>query len=228
VSGLYCYAFLDRPPPERPKLRGLRGEPLRLVRGPGFVLVGGEMPDLPPVTAVTLRGHDATVRRLAATVPAVLPFRFGALVPDGPALVRQLGGVAALVRAALRLVADREQMTIRIAGRRARGRAAATPQHRGPVGGPGSRYLRRRAGLEAREVPALASLRAALSDLILAERVERAPRAGPLRASVHHLIPRGRAPAYRRRVRRAATASGAAVTISGPWPPYAFAAELLP
>jgi hypothetical protein len=53
------------------------------------------------------------------------------------------------------------------------------------------------------------------------ERVE--TRAGV--TSVYHLVPRAAAEAYRRALDRAAAAQGLRIAVSGPWPPYAFAAE---
>jgi hypothetical protein len=223
---LYCYALLDRAP-RGPRPRGLGGEPVRLIRGPGFVVAAGALDAVPPPSAAALRGHDATVRRLFARSRALLPFRFGAVVSGPAELAERLRPLRATVRDALRLVAGREQMILRIVagGRRA---AAATAPAPAPAG-PGARYLRARAGRAAPAgLEALEPIRTALAVLVAAERVEPHGAAGPLRASVYHLIPRGRAPAYRRAIRDALGAGRApVVSVSGPWPPYAFATGLL-
>ena len=71
--------------------------------------------------------------------------------------------------------------------------------------------------------PALDPVRRALGKLIRAERVE-PHTAPPLVATVHHLVDRGDAEAYRTRV-TAMLASGEAplLAVRGPFPPYAFA-----
>ena len=74
-------------------------------------------------------------------------------------------------------------------------------------------------------MPEIAPLRSALAPLVLAERAERHDRP-PLLASVYHLVPRGRSRAYRRAVATARARLGAVrLSVTGPWPPYAFAPE---
>jgi hypothetical protein len=130
--------------------------------------------------------------------------------------------------AALALVAGREQMTLRVFGESPG--AAPAPRRasraRG-AGRAGTRYLReRRAAAErARAVPEIDWLRPALSRFVRAERTERHARP-PLLASVHHLIPRGRAGAYLAAVDRALRSSPVVrVIASGPWPAWAFVSE---
>jgi hypothetical protein len=223
---LYCYALLDRAPPG-PRPRGLRGEPVRIIRGPGFVVAAGALEAAPGLSAAALRRHDAAVRRLFARARALLPFRFGAIVSGPAELAERLRPIRGPVRRALRLVAGREQMTLRIAYPRRRPRAAPAPGP--PALGPGARYLHARAGRDAGTAPgALAPIRAVLAELVAAEHVEPHRAAGARGASVYHLIPRGRAPDYRRALRVALhRPGGPVVSVSGPWPPYAFAAGLL-
>jgi hypothetical protein len=66
----------------------------------------------------------------------------------------------------------------------------------------------------------------ALAPLVRGERRERHERP-PLLASVYHLVPRDGVDAYRTAVASAAEEAGVRVTISGPWPPYAFAPDEL-
>ena len=42
----------------------------------------GEMAERPAVSEATLRAHDAVIRRLADTVDAILPVRFGSLLSE--------------------------------------------------------------------------------------------------------------------------------------------------
>ena len=96
--------------------------------------------------------------------------------------------------------------------------------------GPGARYLqrRRREGSRERTVYEIAPLRPALGRLVRSERVERHLHALPLLASVYHLVDRGGSGAYLAAVQTAAPLLPAVrVTTSGPWPPYAFAPEVL-
>ncbi len=229
MSGLYCYALLGRRARGR-SIRGVAGERVEMIRGPGFVLAGGRLPAAPALTPRTLRRQDGVVRRLARAAAAVLPFRFGVLVPDEGALLARLALAGDAVRQGLALVTAREQMTLRLA------RLGPPPRVRGPrpdarPAGPGTRYLRARGGpgLDADDQRVLAALRAELAPLLRGEIAEVPRDHGALRASLYHLIPRGRAPAYRRRVRSAAARHPAVqVAVSGPWPPYAFAATVLP
>jgi hypothetical protein len=215
VSALYLYALLGSVP--RRPARGLR---ILAVAGLRVAAreVDGEAPPLPTETA--LRGHDATVRRLARSVDALLPFRFGTVVLGPEELRRRLAPRARELREVLALVAGREQMTLRVFGspkRRSRPRVAR------PAGGPGTRYLAARAGEHA--VPEIDPVRPALASVVRAERAER-HRTPPLVASVYHLVDRGRSAAYRTAIRRAAGAvRGVRLRVSGPWPPYAFAPE---
>jgi hypothetical protein len=218
MAALYVYAVLGARP-RGPLGRGLRGEPVRPVRAAGLVLAAGAMRTPPRPTLRMIRAHDATVRRLAGAVPALLPVRFGTLA-DPAELDRRLAPLARALAEALADVTGREQMTLRVHGT-PRGAAVARP----PRGGPGARYLGRRARRHA--VPGLAPLRAAVRGLVRGERVE-PDAAAPGGARVHHLVDRGRSGAYATAVRDAARAHpGLRVTVTGPWAPYAFGPEAL-
>jgi hypothetical protein len=216
---LYLYAVLAEAPRRVPRRRGLRGEPLQSLRVGEVSVVAGTMATPPAVSRAGLRGHDAVVRTYARVISGLLPVRFGTVVADRAELARLLAPRAAELRAALRHVAGREQMTLRVAmpiGRR----------RPGPPGGPGARYLARRA--RAVGTAELAPLRRALAGLVRDERVER-PGAVPALTSVYHLIDRGRARAYRAALRGALRRTrGIRVRASGPWAPYAFTPDVLP
>lgn len=180
----------------------------------------------PAVDPVSLRAHDAVVRRMAATVDAVLPARFGTLVADEEELDRLLAFRATELTEAIELVAGREQMTLRVfrVGRTAGKAAPARVRARAGTGA-GTAYLAARmaADRRARSAPEIAWLRPVLRDLVAAERIER-HRAGSLVASVYHLIARGQSSAYLAAVEEASRRRRAVrVVPSGPWPPYAFA-----
>jgi hypothetical protein len=225
MSGVYVYALLGQTPPPDTGA-GLRDEPLRTLRIGDLVAAVGDMTDRPAVNEATLRAHDAVVRRLADAVDAILPVRFGSLLPES-SLTELLTARGRELREALGLVARREQMTLRVLGEAPASRDAPPDGVDRADLGPGTRYLagRRAAWRRAREVPELASLRPALQPLVRAERVTRHD-APPLLASVYHLVDRGAAAAYRAAVERAPQRT-VRVVVSGPWPPYAFAPEAL-
>ena len=218
MSGmLYLYALLDAPP-RRSGGRGLRGERLAFLRAGGLVVAAGRMRAAPAASAAALRRHDAVVRRLARARPAVLPMRFGTTVADARALAPLIAPRAADLRRALRRVAGREQMTLRVFGA-----APAAPARPPRSGGPGTRYLDARRAARGVAAPAVARLRARLGRWIRAERVEPSD-SPPLLASVYHLVDREDRRAYERAVRElACRLADLRVVPSGPWAPYAFA-----
>jgi hypothetical protein len=178
----------------------------------------GAMASPPAMAREALAGHDAVARDVAAHAPAVLPARFGTLL-DGEAQLREmLAGREPELLAALALVRGREQMTLRLYGTL----DAAPPEPAGD--GPGARYLAARAATigTPRRHPQIAALLDRVAPLVRAERLE-AHQTPPLVASAYHLIDRGGASAYRAALRPPPGASAALrVSISGPWPPYAF------
>jgi Gas vesicle synthesis protein GvpL/GvpF len=194
-------------------LEGAAGEPLRTVAHLGLELVCGDAP--PPLSAEALRAHEAAVRRIADVAQACLPARFGACASDDAELRQLIEARSPELTEALGLVRGREQMTLRVLGA-----AAPAPSSKSP----GTRYLEER--LRASRLPELDPLRAALSDLVRAERVERHGEPG-LMASVYHLIDRGAADGYRRRV-ESSPLGAVRVTVSGPWPAWSFVPELSP
>jgi hypothetical protein len=227
VSVLYLYALVDQRP--RGDLgRGLGRERLQILPGSGFHVIAGRLPVAPEPLADALRRHDTAVRRIAARVDAVLPIRFGATAPDEDAAARWLAPRAIELAGRLVHVRGREQMTLRLFGARSATRAPASAA-REPASGrahPGTRYLAERQRLYATAaVPELDPVRRALDGLVADERVQR-HETPPLVASAYHLVPRGRGTQYRTRVARAATGlAPLRLSVSGPWPPYAFGAD---
>jgi len=208
VIGLYAIA---RGAPR--EAVGARGERVRIVARGELEVVCGDPP--PPLSEEALRAHEAAVRRIADLSQACLPARFGSCAADEAALSAALAVREAELAEALDQVAGREQMTLRVHGNLPDEPAA---------GGPGTRYLEARR--RSRTLPELGPLRAALSGLIRAERIERHTEADLL-ASVYHLIDRGSAPAYRQAL-ESTRLDGMHVTFSGPWPAWSFAPELTP
>ena len=224
---LYVYALVAKAP-SAGLGRGMSGEALRVVNCGRLLAVVGDTSARPPVTSTALREHDRAIRRITAVMDAVLPMRFGSMVDEELELARHLEPAEAALEAALVLVAGREQMTVRVYERKVRAeegpRIAAPPAAAANLG-PGARYL-----LERRQTlendphrAALDAVLAAPAAFIRGQRIE-SHGSPPLIASVHHLIERGQGAAYAAAL-HAGTADliDAAVTVSGPWPPYAFA-----
>jgi hypothetical protein len=227
MSPLYVYAVAELA--EAAALgEGLTGEPLEVVRGGSVSAVVGRMTQPPEADAATLRAHDDVVRRLAGRCGALLPARFGSLAADEDALRAALADRAAEYAASLEHVRGREQMTLRVFS------ADAAPETDAPVppaaapdpGGPGARYLAARAQASGPSgIPGLPALLDRLAPLVSGQIVER-HQAPPLVASVYHLVQRDSSGRYRDALRQAVEAApGLRVVASGPWPPYAFAAE---
>ena len=111
-------------------------------------------------------------------------------------------------------------MTIRIVHRHPARERRPEPDMPPPL--TGRDYLRHRARAAAaqRAVPGFEPVSNAVARWVRDERVEQ--RGGV--SSVYHLVPRSSADAYRRAVRLSAAAAGLTAIVTGPWPPYAFAA----
>jgi hypothetical protein len=219
VTCLYAYAAAAARPTRLGA--GADHEPLRVVEvGPVFVVVG-ERKESPVPTEGTLRSHDGVVRAVARVADAVIPFRFASCFDDESALKRDLHPIAAELRSALALVDGCDQMTARLFDPRRLPSPPAEESLHIRIG-QGTRYLTQRAAMD-REPEGLRTLCAALKPLVRAERVERHT-VTPLVATVYHLVERTQRRAYAAAVRRVGRSlAPATVTVSGPWPAYAFA-----
>lgn len=188
----------------------------------------------PAPTPRNVRQYHRTVAAIADTVPAILPARFGTLVAEEE-LSFILRTRAVSLRAALKRLRGQVQMTIRIVNRRGETDAAMNvvlPHDRSPSAetrraargeGPGAQYLRSRVAREDPETRRLlAPLRHAVRRWVHQEEVTL--RAGI--TSVYHLVSRRSAAAYARSLQAAARRAGVDLVLSGPFPPYAFAATM--
>jgi len=231
VSRLRICGVLRERPSRLPA--GPSGGTLRLVECGALVVAVEAEPGELALNAQALADHDATIRSLAAQVEAILPARFGWIASDEASLRSSLEPHGQRLLEALELTAGREQMTLRVYGPEARPPEAAPVPALGEK--PGTRYLaaRRDEARRRREVREIAPLRPALSALVRAERVVRHLPAPPRLssapspvASVYHLVDRGRSSDYRAIVAgMAARLAPVRTTVTGPWPPYAYAPE---
>jgi hypothetical protein len=213
---ILVYALVPGPVPVRPPLR-------TVTVGSITAIIRDRARPARPADAL-LRRHDAIVRSLAASAPAILPVRFGTVVQDLEELRLLLGARQRTLLERLRAVRGRVQMTVRFLeaehvrekGVRS-GRLPWPGRSRGQAARSGTAYLKARAA--ERDVAGFAPVRDAVRRWVRDERVEKR---GTI-ASVYHLVPRSGAAAYRRTLERAAAEAGVRMLVSGPWPPYAFA-----
>jgi hypothetical protein len=212
-----CVYALVSPAPPRLRATGVTGESLRIVTFAGVSVVVGEVRRSPRPSPANLRRYAASVQQLFEQAAAVLPARFGTTVRDPDELEFILRSRRTALRAALRHVRDRAQMTLRVVVAVADDTSSETP----PSPRSGTDYLRLRAAeaARARAVAGFEPVRLAVDRWLRDERVGK--QAGI--ATVYHLVPRGSVHAYAAAVERAAAGAGLRVVISGPWPPYAFA-----
>ena len=216
----YVFALVDTPPASRPG-KGLSGS-LGLRRVGNAYAVVERRADVPPAEFGTLQRHHAVVTKLADQVPAILPVRFGTLL-DSDALDEALGERGDDIAEAFEVVRDRVQFTWRLTrpGGRREGQAkttAAAPKS-------GAEYLRR-AARAAHPAPPAAwrTVRTKLAPFIAAERYQ--PAAASMPDSLYHLVARDSSIRYAT-MGRALVHANSRLTMTGPWPPFAFASEPL-
>ena len=225
----YVFALVDAIPGGRAG-KGLTGALSLHKLAAGFALVERRA-DVPPVEFGSLKKHQDVVARLAKQVPAILPVRFGTLLETGH-LEEALRERDEEILEAFDLVRGRVQFTWRIT-RRAEvgdwgsgigGRGSGRKEER-HLPKTGAEYLRR-AAKAANPVPpaAFRALATKLSPLIAGQRYQ--PATPAIREAVYHLVDRKGADRY---VAAAGTlkTTSPLLTVSGPFPPFAFAPEIL-
>jgi hypothetical protein len=175
----------------------------------------------PKLSEEALRTQHAIVMCIAERVDEILPVRFGGFV-DHLELERLITSRRESIQAALDLVRGRVQMTVRI---RDSALAASRPEVTRPVAAStGTAYLEARRAAAVQPVPpAAASVRDAVRHLVRAEHHDSDQRRGV--ASVYHLVERGSVSEYQRIL---SGIQPEAMTVTGPWPPFAFAPDLWP
>jgi len=220
--GWYVFALVDDAPRGRIG-NGLTG-PLTVRRiGNAFAVVERRA-DVPPADFGSLERHQRIVSRLAARVPAILPVRFGTLL-DTETLDELLAERDEEIAEAFDAVRGRVQFTWRRAGAAARTRREPDGTPRETVAGSGATYLRR-AAAASRPVPPppWRTVRAKTAALVAAERYQ--PGSASVPDTLYHLLDRGNARGYAT-IAAGLVRANPALTITGPWPPFAFAPEVL-
>jgi hypothetical protein len=226
----YVFALVDGTP-SGGRVKGLSG-PLGLRNIPGGFAVVERRADIPPAEFGSLKRHHDVVAELASRVDAILPVRFGTLL-DADAIDEALDERDQEIADAFDVVRGCVQFTWRRAGSRKPEAGSRKPEagsRKAEAGsrklaGSGTDYLRR-AARAARPAPPAAwrALRVKLAPLVAAERYQ--PASPPLPETLYHLVPRDKSARY--------STMGAGLrnakpklSLTGPWPPFAFAPELL-
>ena len=204
----------------------------RLTWGPVAAVVR-EVTRPPVASPAQLRLYERHMRELAERFSALLPARFATVIPADELMVI-LSSRRQEFQRALSHVRGKSQMTVRVpvapavrqtsvgAGAKQTSRRDASAAG-GTIAASGRDYLRARAreAAEQRQVPGFEPVRAAVARWVRDERVEH--RGGV--STIYHLVPRASSERYRQALQEAAAAAALPAVVTGPWPPYAFAAE---
>ena len=208
------YALAALPVPRIVRAGGMAMRVLR-VGSVAVIAAPAAAPEIPIEDA--LRRRHAIVLELAEQVDPLLPARFGSRLSAARVTAGLRPSVPALVKA-LEHVRGRRQMTVRLIG----------PPLKGPrqPAGTGTAYLAQRRSA-AFDVPKeLEPLSIAVEPFVVDRRMQ--PGRAEIRGTLFHLVPRDAVGAYREAFDAAlpSIAPWKAVA-TGPWPPFAFAPELL-
>lgn len=211
---VYVYALSSPGLPRRLSVLGRRLNCIRI--GDVDAIVERSTPPRRGLEDIQLQHR--IVSHLAALDPALLPARFGSVVTEA-ALSSLVSERQDEIRAALRRVRNCEQMTIRVFGPPDPDASVDDPP------GSGTEYLTRRRVHAQRHAPEVEVIRRELNAVVRAERVEPGERG--IRVCVYHLVARRSVARYRRRAAvLPSMLAPHAVTVTGPWPVFAFAPEL--
>jgi hypothetical protein len=211
---VYVYALSSPGLPRRLSVLGRRLQCLDL-GGIDAIVQRSRTPDR---SLEDVQFQHRVVSRLAARTTALLPARFGSVVAED-ALRSLVSERHVEIEDTLRLVRNCEQMTVRVFGP-AEDERPIDPQPRS-----GTAYLARRRERAHQRPPEAAIITRELGSLARAERVEVGERG--LRLVVYHLVGRRQMSRYSRRASVLQTLLAPyAVTVTGPWPVFAFAPEL--
>ena len=210
----YIYALVERGLPRRFTVLGQRLQAIDIGRVSAIVEVVREAP---AVTEAALRRQHAVVTRLAQRTDALLPVRFGAVL--APTVVdARVKAVEKTVVAALRRVRGCVQMTVRVHAPAARQTGAA-------AGSPGTAYLAARSERRGALRSIAARIDRVASGVLVDERIDEGR--GELVGTVYHLVRSKDVERYRNRLEAAAPSlAPARLSVTGPWPVFAFVPEL--
>jgi hypothetical protein len=214
-EGFYVYALTE---PGLPRAVTVLGRRLRTLPIDDVAAIV-ERREPPEFTTDAVRQQHDIITRLTCRLPVVLPARFGS-VTDESSLRALISRHRLEILAAFEQARGCAQMTVRVF----RPGQAMREEPR-PAARTGTAFLERARERSKHVPPEAAAVRAAMSAYVKAERIAAGERSGLL--TVFHLVPRERLDAYRQRASGLQSMlPGHAVTVTGPWPVFAFAPEL--
>lgn len=224
---VYVYAVAE-PGGDRPTGSGLEGSPLRVVATGELAAVVSDRADVRlPVSEEALWAHERVVERLMSD-RAVLPMRFGSVLPDDAAVEAMLSARRAELLAGLRRVRGTVELGVRAAWEpeaepTGNPRPGEPPVEAGSApAGPGASYLLGLARSRRRAHELSERLDRSVAGLFR-ERVRRLLVTPGLPVSGAYLVDPAHVEAFRTRVDALdAEVQDAEVVCSGPWPPYSF------
>ena len=218
----YVFALVDAMPSRRAG-KGLSG-PLSIRKLAGAFAVVERRADVPPIEFGSLKKHQDVVARLATQVPAILPVRFGTLL-EPEHLEEATSERDDEIADAFDQVRDKVQFTWRIKRGTGIGDRGSGRKTQRDLPKTGAEYLRRAAKAANPAPPAaFRALRSTLAPLMTKQRYQ--PGTAAIPEAVYHLVAKANVDRY---VAAAAALRKASprLTVSGPYPPFAFAPEIL-
>jgi hypothetical protein len=217
VSGLYVFGLAR----QRAAAFIAAGHRIEFVRADQVYAAVERVSRPPDVTEETLRKQHEVVGQIAGRVEGLLPARFGAFVD-----ARELRALVAERRdsilEALALVQGRTQMTARLLGPEVPPSLPAETRAT-----TGTEYLANRRAIAGSPPmpPALCAVADAVRGIIVSERSE--PGRGRVIATLYHLLDRDLVADYRAALDQIPPLTGdVALSVTGPWAPFAFAPDL--
>lgn len=204
----HLFAIVDRLPPSWRPSASAPG-PVRVRTLDDLAVLACDCERIPPVTARTLAQHHEVVAA-AMAADALLPFRFGTVLPEGE-LAAWLLTHAARIRATLAEIRGAVEMSVKLlrlhcghGAERSCTECTGAPPDVGELRRLADRLVER-AGLERWHFRASAN-------------------GGNVAGSLAFLVPRDEVGAFLARIAPVASrAAGIAVVPTGPWPAYSFA-----
>jgi hypothetical protein len=216
MSALYVIAFTNEPAPPV----YLADRRIEFIECSGIHVAVERLADPPSLSEAALRAQHDIVMKIAESVEAIVPARFGALL-DRQELESLVSMRLDPIRKTLEHVRGRVQMTVRAFGT-ARSAAASRMknQHKRETG---TAYLQQRRASATPLPEEAAAVRRAVRGLLHDERTH--PGSGRVGWTLYHLVDRTAVPDY---IRAVEPFRSSAIVVSGPWPPFAFVPDLWP
>lgn len=228
MQGLYLYGIVGFPPPLRRQIRGLGGRPVFPVPHRDLAAVVSQSSlKLWPVDEAHLALHETVVEAVMGS-RSILPVRFNTLLRTREAVLALLDERSQTFRSALKRVAGKAELGLRVLWEPP-GDAPATVDQETGGDGPGTEYLyrrlreeRHRARLRASGERLIQKLQASFHSLAVESWLQRFPTERLLFTGAY-LVERDRVDAFREGVAKTREEfSGLSFLLTGPWPPYHF------